>query len=121
MAGAIRGIDPRENTYVYAHAAGRHFRVRPTAQHGHGVRVTYTSEGQRVQTAIVPEKRVKAPARTFESDLRALLGIDPRKSATPSATQRILTVKPQAPRFAGRKTAAQLGLHMERMDWETVE
>lgn len=119
MAGGIRGTDPRENVYLFAHAAGRHFRMRPTDRTLPVVKVTKDENGHRVETAQVRLRTLRRDTE-FSLGLRALLGASPRKRADQAAVPvRVLTVKPH---FSGRKTAAQLGLRTTiPMDWETAE
>ena len=74
MAGAIRGIDPRENVYTYAHKAGRHFRTRATEKASPRVSISIDKHGIRTQFVTIPLRRGKT-ARTL--GLRPVgLGID---------------------------------------------
>lgn len=45
MAAPIRGIDPEENVYLYAHKAGKYFRQRPTR--GNSIVVKRSPDGTR--------------------------------------------------------------------------
>lgn len=130
MAGAIRGIDPRDNAYTYAHAAGRHFRMRPTERTLPVIYVTKDAEGRRVETSRLVLRAVrKDKDEAFRTGLRALLGANPRKTQGLAKVARVLTMPEgkaapvQAkPHFSGRKTAAQLGLTTSiPMDWSNVE
>lgn len=132
MAGLIRGMDPRENVYEYAHAAGRHFRVRPSQAHGHGVKITVNALGERIQTATLRQKSVREDVG-FALALRALMGTNPRKQPGMAKIDRVLTVSENArrgvimdwghaPIFHGRKTRAELGLKstLDDMDWDNA-
>lgn len=65
MAGFIRGMDPRENMYVFAHAAGHHFRTRATKAASPRVSITLSKEGGRIQTSFIPLRAKKRTARDF--------------------------------------------------------
>lgn len=128
MAGAIRGIDPRDNAYTYAHAAGKHFRMRATERTAPVLYITKDAQGRRVETTRVV-LRTPRKEDAFTLGLRALLGTNPRKTPGQAKIDRVLVLgakvaEPQAvkPHFSGRKTAAQLHLRTTiPMDWETVE
>ena len=74
VAGFIRGIDPRDNTYTYAHAAGKHFRSRATQAHRPTVSITLSKTGARIQTTFIPLRRGPKTAR--EMGLAPILMVD---------------------------------------------
>ena len=65
MAGFIRGIDPRDNVYTYAHAAGRHFRKRATKPTLPVVSLHINKQGVKVQSTYIPIPARKRTARDF--------------------------------------------------------
>lgn len=78
MAGAIRGIDPRDNVYTYAHAAGKHFRKRASVQVGDGRKrvVTTSPKGSRVQTVTIRPlgrtRKTLAEIQDYRSEAQAM-------------------------------------------------